>query len=376
MCNRCRRDQVMISSCTSVKNTVCECKPGKYCLPNHTCEICHLCRTSCPKGKVILQRCNATSDTVCGLHRENSINSKTQHPSIHPPINSKTQSDNLPWIIVVLFIIVCVLIICCVCLKKNQRLRTCIDNGVDFKVKPILSLCSACRTNPTQLAKDNEREETSSMDEPTIMIQPSTSPIKSEIVPLLQSSEENPEALGEQNSSCSVSETHSSCMEEVGQSQRSGGEEVIHKATGYPVLAKDSAKAADLVPSKNCRCYLRRQEILPNWSYLTEVNDSPEDALVKSFYYIIDEIPAKEWKNFMRNLDIKDHDIDTATEDNPHNSKEQKYQMLRTWYNKFGKDASICVLLQVLFNMNLKLCADNIIIKLIEKCVYKYCSDN
>ncbi|KAM4749117.1 tumor necrosis factor receptor superfamily member 26-like [Rhinophrynus dorsalis] len=65
-CTRCRDDQVEVSPCTLTKNTVCRCKEGTYCRPDHPCEVCESCTPSCPPGEVLHQPCNSTTDSQCG----------------------------------------------------------------------------------------------------------------------------------------------------------------------------------------------------------------------------------------------------------------------------------------------------------------------
>ncbi|XP_075063193.1 tumor necrosis factor receptor superfamily member 10B-like [Mixophyes fleayi] len=65
-CTRCRDDQEEVSPCTIAKNTICRCKKGTFCPPDHPCEICLACTTSCPPDQVMKAPCNSTSDTECG----------------------------------------------------------------------------------------------------------------------------------------------------------------------------------------------------------------------------------------------------------------------------------------------------------------------
>ncbi|XP_053573956.1 tumor necrosis factor receptor superfamily member 10A isoform X2 [Bombina bombina] len=66
-CTTCRDDEEEVSLCTPTKNRVCRCKNGTFCPPEHPCEICLPCTTSCPPGQVLQQPCNSTSDTQCDI---------------------------------------------------------------------------------------------------------------------------------------------------------------------------------------------------------------------------------------------------------------------------------------------------------------------
>ncbi|XP_063787843.1 tumor necrosis factor receptor superfamily member 10A-like [Pseudophryne corroboree] len=75
-CTRCRDDQEEVSPCAIAKNTVCRCKKGTFCPPDHPCEVCLPCTTSCPPDQVIKSPCNSTSDTECSFP-DSSISKKT-----------------------------------------------------------------------------------------------------------------------------------------------------------------------------------------------------------------------------------------------------------------------------------------------------------
>ncbi|XP_053576399.1 tumor necrosis factor receptor superfamily member 6 isoform X2 [Bombina bombina] len=63
-CKMCRDDEDTVRECTQKTNTICTCKPGRYCHPGEPCEMCNIC-TSCGAGQRMLHPCNATSNTVC-----------------------------------------------------------------------------------------------------------------------------------------------------------------------------------------------------------------------------------------------------------------------------------------------------------------------
>nr|XP_030145897.3 tumor necrosis factor receptor superfamily member 10B [Taeniopygia guttata] len=65
-CSECREDQVQQSPCQPVRNTLCVCKNGTFCPPDHPCEMCQKCRQRCPEGQVELKRCTPDSDLLCG----------------------------------------------------------------------------------------------------------------------------------------------------------------------------------------------------------------------------------------------------------------------------------------------------------------------
>ncbi|XP_051820075.1 tumor necrosis factor receptor superfamily member 23-like isoform X4 [Antechinus flavipes] len=64
-CTRCREDQEMWAPCYRKSDARCRCKAGHYC-EGPDCAACLPCRTSCPEGEELLQRCTDTADIVCG----------------------------------------------------------------------------------------------------------------------------------------------------------------------------------------------------------------------------------------------------------------------------------------------------------------------
>ncbi|XP_053822405.1 tumor necrosis factor receptor superfamily member 10B-like [Vidua chalybeata] len=65
-CSECREDQVKQSPCQPLRNTVCVCKNGTFCPPEHPCEMCQKCQPRCPEGQVELKHCTPNSDLLCG----------------------------------------------------------------------------------------------------------------------------------------------------------------------------------------------------------------------------------------------------------------------------------------------------------------------
>ncbi|XP_074415129.1 tumor necrosis factor receptor superfamily member 10B isoform X2 [Zonotrichia albicollis] len=65
-CSKCREDQVELSPCQPQRNTVCACRNGTFCPPEHPCEMCQKCQPRCPDGQVVLKPCTPTSDLECG----------------------------------------------------------------------------------------------------------------------------------------------------------------------------------------------------------------------------------------------------------------------------------------------------------------------
>uniref|UniRef100_H9GNG4 Death domain-containing protein n=2 Tax=Anolis carolinensis TaxID=28377 RepID=H9GNG4_ANOCA len=97
----------------------------------------------------------------------------------------------------------------------------------------------------------------------------------------------------------------------------------------------------------------------------------PIEALRESFYTFIKEVPPKDWLRYMRTLGLGEIDI-YAAEQSSKNLYEQHFQMLQTWLNQRGKDASLETLLETLRSIDLKGVEDKVRECLIKKNLYVY----
>ncbi|XP_009097940.3 tumor necrosis factor receptor superfamily member 10A isoform X1 [Serinus canaria] len=81
-CSVCREDQVELSPCQPQRNTVCVCRNGTFCPPEHPCEMCQKCQPRCPEGQVVLKPCTPYSDLQCGPD----LDSSSTYPKILIPV--------------------------------------------------------------------------------------------------------------------------------------------------------------------------------------------------------------------------------------------------------------------------------------------------
>ncbi|XP_061528818.1 hematopoietic death receptor isoform X4 [Phycodurus eques] len=63
-CTPCPSDQESVRSCSHTQNTKCQCKEGRFCLPDQPCEMCKKC-SRCGKDEKVVRNCTATSNTEC-----------------------------------------------------------------------------------------------------------------------------------------------------------------------------------------------------------------------------------------------------------------------------------------------------------------------
>ncbi|XP_063167367.1 tumor necrosis factor receptor superfamily member 10B [Candoia aspera] len=105
--------------------------------------------------------------------------------------------------------------------------------------------------------------------------------------------------------------------------------------------------------------------------HLTHNVSSSFPALSRSFDIFIREVPLKEWKRFMRTLNLTVNEI-TSAEMSGRYVNEQCHEMLRTWLDKRGQAASVNVLLKELCGMDLRGIVEKVKSALIAEGLYVY----
>ncbi|XP_052661546.1 tumor necrosis factor receptor superfamily member 10A-like isoform X1 [Harpia harpyja] len=97
----------------------------------------------------------------------------------------------------------------------------------------------------------------------------------------------------------------------------------------------------------------------------------PVILLRRSFDIFARDVPYKDWKRFGRALDLLENDIALA-EMNDKYSLEPFFQMLNTWQNRQGMNASVNTLLETLHQINLGGIAEDISSKLVQQGSFQY----
>ncbi|NWI67970.1 TR10B factor, partial [Todus mexicanus] len=142
-------------------------------------------------------------------------------------------------------------------------------------------------------------------------------------------------------------------------SRQSPGERWV--SSEGPGLVEPGAKEAQERPSGSPQLPDRRLE--PGVGVAT--------ILRRSFDILAEFVPLKDWKRYGRALDLLENDIDLA-EKNDKYSREAFFQMLNTWHNKQGMNASINTLLDTLHQINLGGIAEDISTKLVQQGFFQY----
>ncbi|OXB54297.1 hypothetical protein ASZ78_002816 [Callipepla squamata] len=308
-CRTCREDQVELSPCTRTRNTQCACKNGTFCLPDHPCEMCQKCQTRCPKGEVRIAPCTQHSDLKCG-----------------PPLDT---SSSFPTSIVIAGALLTVflgslLLVLWRCYCNHHGTahgKAVLGGGVlgrvscnpHFEEEGLQLGCSAF------LSQQNR---------------------------LLQ-------RLGIRDNSCN---------EQIYQQQQQQ-QQLLPAVQGSEVPRAVELEEMPLRTSN------------PNveaWRKLVPVpGEDPIVLLRRSFNTFVNCVPFPEWKTFGRALDLTENDIYLA-EQHDRCSREPFIQMLNTWLNRQGSNASVNMLLETLPRIGLGGVADEVASKLVKEGYFQY----
>ncbi|XP_050766068.1 tumor necrosis factor receptor superfamily member 10A-like [Gymnogyps californianus] len=120
-----------------------------------------------------------------------------------------------------------------------------------------------------------------------------------------------------------------------------------------------------MLPRTSCPSVKPRRNLVP-----VEGTD-PVILLRRSFDIFARDVPYKDWKRYGRALDLLENDIALA-EMNDRYSLEPFFQMLNTWQNRQGMNASVNTLLETLHQINLGGIAEDISSKLVQQGSFQY----
>ncbi|KAM4617671.1 tumor necrosis factor receptor superfamily member 10B-like isoform 2-T2 [Discoglossus pictus] len=313
-CNYCREDQVTERECSPTTNAICQCKSGTFCVPGEACESCITC-SSCGPGQRVKVKCTSTSNTVCEHEEAGIITTKTD-PNYTTTMEKSALIDVLYWLIplcITVFLII--FIIAAMCYKSNNNGNGSQSGGNDVESKLLehgnslvtvqsVSSLDSCTPEVNPSYPETEQQQNGGNFSPSAPPDPLKESVQ---IPPTHAPEEDPL---------------------LGAPQPSPQCEGNQRSSSEPGAASGSASDA-----------------------LTT------DNYLDCFYTFIEVVPHRSWKEFMRRLNLKDTEIESY----PNIQKEAKYQMLLSWWNEYGKVATIGTLLHVLDRMNLGGCKDNII---------------
>ncbi|XP_029459620.1 tumor necrosis factor receptor superfamily member 10A-like isoform X2 [Rhinatrema bivittatum] len=120
------------------------------------------------------------------------------------------------------------------------------------------------------------------------------------------------------------------------------------------------------------KCPESRPDGLPCQPAARHVEAGEHADVSQSFYIFIDNVPFREWRRFLRNLKVSDNEILAAEQNYPSDVREQHFQLLHSWMDRAGMEATVNVLLAVLCRIDLQGVADKITQELVQKSGYRY----
>uniref|UniRef100_A0A8C8VPH0 Tumor necrosis factor receptor superfamily member 6 n=1 Tax=Pelusios castaneus TaxID=367368 RepID=A0A8C8VPH0_9SAUR len=335
-CKLCKDDQITVSTCTSIRDTECQCKPGYFC-PTEGCEMCHRCQQKCPEGKEIVQKCNATVNMECD----------------HPPNGA---ANAAVWILGVFIFFFVLLVVMCSLIKKstsyNKINKDYNDRENDVESDDSTEIFFVPEMENANASTPILEIQNSVQSPPVLIVNSSDSALRNE-------SPEDTSVAFCKISSLLLNDENNSC------------EKSDHRAERYsaPVKPPDKPNISFHTGQSNTSNgrmsgsqKVRDSETSP----CIVVKDLSQEALSDSFYCFIKEVPPRNWNMLMRSH-LTDNEIDKTTFDHPKDIEEQYYQMLITWRNKFGNKESIIKLLDSLWNIGLRRPHENIVNYLINK---------
>ncbi|XP_029915082.1 hematopoietic death receptor isoform X2 [Myripristis murdjan] len=303
-CTKCRFDQEIVRPCLSTQNTECQCRSGWFCAPDQACEVCKKC-SRCEEDEVKVRNCTAVSDTQCKKGRSGSGFASASVAAVIVPV--------------VISAVIFGIIVAFVCRRRCRR-PTDPESNPPNRLKEVLD-CRDSRSSEERQNRENRRVSRSHLIQcRPVMRAKSSASTEDECAELWDSPDSSAS-----NSQCSLADL-------------------------VPPLPTCSPHCSPVVPRQHS---VRENEPFPN---LVPVNG--EESLRNCFEYF-EEMDFDYHKRFFRQLGIKDNVIKSKD----HLQHEDRiHELLNSWIEKVGKEASLNDLLKVLLTLNQRLTAENIMV--------------
>ncbi|KAM5229684.1 tumor necrosis factor receptor superfamily member 10B isoform 2-T2 [Hipposideros larvatus] len=300
LCAKCKPDEEEIMPCTRTKNTQCQCERGFY-LGEESPEFCQRCSPGCPDGMVESEPCTPWSNLKC-VKQGSGTQAIGEAPVPGEPVTTSLGPHNAPspssgssqLVIGMAVVAVCVvlLLVLIACAYYHRR-RICQGLGVDPEcINRVIFWRSCPPREPGAL--DNARNEI-------------------------------------------VSNTGSLSMQA---SEQELGHQEHAELEGVLIQSPEEAEHL-LEPAEAEGSQMKKGLLVP-------ANDAdPIKSLRLVFDYFTNVVPFNSWNPLMRLLGLSDNDICVARAQASH-PREALYEMLVTWINIKGRDASVNTLLKAL----------------------------
>ncbi|CAH2325719.1 tumor necrosis factor receptor superfamily member 6-like [Pelobates cultripes] len=367
-CRHCTGDKVQVKSCTLESDAVCQCKQGTFCPPGGTCEVCKRCK-SC--SGPVEKNCTATSNTVCETSEPSR---ETKPPSIQtsedPKTNStdkKSSTDISVW--AVLASIFFILLLLCLAILCAYRKKIC--NALRPKQKDLMASHSSLGSILTQVSvtkpslEDSQKVPGANVRENLLPGSSASSCSAcrdmSEEVPLLAPNT----STDTKESSLPLSQMETGDNKPTLQTEEQNASQHPAETSAEPCPNQNRCiHCSSQVPSGACTEQSPQLRASPHRS-----QQLTENEWQTCFTCIVREVPFNVFNTFMRTMNLKDNDIERINSDF-HTSAEKHYQMLLTWRQQQGYNASIKMILDALAELKLIVCRDNVVNSLCSKNIF------
>ncbi|XP_048379169.2 uncharacterized protein LOC125448146 isoform X2 [Stegostoma tigrinum] len=408
-CHSCREDQEVVSHCTAQNNTVCQCKAGRFCSPEQSCEICRKCKASCPEDQTVKAECTPTSDTVCEAKQSSA------------GTLSRRTIALIVIVLVLIFVFVCLVVWC----KKTEFGKTagCFQTTrckIPWRnkytiVSSVLNMLMPKMDNGGHQEKGTRQDRDRTMQDVVTESSFHTASANPKNwhgqrmrdsdyefaptgdIPVDVRSLGTISGGGRASEMAGLGKTDSNCNQDWNErmsllpscsttSTESHAESLLQSPTGMTSGSLTDPLMGIIQPEQRMKIFRSNHtgakdndkrdaansesSLLNSFSTLhleqspDKYKESPHPfqlaeelskskGLLQYFPCFLDHVPIRRWKEFMRKLQLTENEIVEAERNNVNDIREGHYQMLRTWFQKEGNKASITFLLQTLYDMEL-----------------------
>nr|XP_007960118.2 tumor necrosis factor receptor superfamily member 10B isoform X1 [Chlorocebus sabaeus] len=322
-CTKCDSGEVEVNSCTTTRNTVCQCKEGTF-REEDSPEICRKCRTGCPRGMVKVKDCTPWSDIEC-VHKESGTKHTGEAPAVEKTVTTSPGTPaspcSLSGIIIGVTVSVVVVVVAVIVWKTSLW----------KKVLPYLKgVCSGGGRDPERADSSSHSPQRPGAEDNAL----------NEIVSILQ-----PSQVPEQEM------------------------EVQEPAEQTDVNTSSPGESEHLLEPAAAEVPQRRGLLVP-------VNENdPTETLRQCFDDFAVIVPFDAWEPLVRQLGLTDNEIKVAKAEAA-SSRDTLYVMLIKWVNKTGRAASVNTLLDALEMLEERLAKQKIQDRLLSSRKFMYLEDD
>ncbi|KAK5871746.1 hypothetical protein PBY51_004607 [Eleginops maclovinus] len=306
-CPQCRSDQEAVQPCTHTQETECQCRAGRFCAPDQPCEVCKKC-SSCAQDEETVRNCTSTTNTECKKN----------------PPKSDSDSEKASLVLPLLLLAFLITAGAIFAVWRHRRAKESQGHTPDGLKAGQLNSAS-----PSEGHSNGEPRRQSC----SILLHPPSLLVRSR--------------------SCREEEERQVLCESLSSSASNSQHSLTGLPSAYPHASPPSSTPASprASPAAHRQPSMREEQPFPKL-----VPEHGEDSLRKCFQFF-EELDYTVHKRFFRNLDVSDNEIKSKElllyEDKIHD-------LLNTWVEMKGRDASLNDLLRALLDLNQRRTAEKI----------------